>query len=202
MLRGSITARNDAATSALVNGAPSCQRTFRRRWYVTVRPSAEMPPFARVGTTAASAGTARPVRSQAISGSWISRRISLSGIDCESRGKRLCGSVAIASRSARPPAPPPLARCAHAASAQTASKHAASTISAAAGARRIALIGLAEQRPHVAQPAVQVVDAVHPGRLGRALEPVVEPLVEVHRPVLLLLATAQVVVLAVEREQV
>src|SRR5581483_10156934 len=60
-----------------------------------------------------------------------------------------------------------------------------------------ALFPLAEERSHVALAAVQVVDAVHPARPRRALEPVVEPLVEVHGPVLLVLAVAQTVLLAV-----
>ena len=48
------------ATSALVNGTPSCQRTLRRKWYVIVRPPAEMPPFFSEGTSAASIGTTLP----------------------------------------------------------------------------------------------------------------------------------------------
>src|ERR1700681_1301359 len=62
-LFGFVAAANENTTSFASNGAPSCQRTPRRRRYVTVRPSAEIPPFARDGTTVARSGIKRPAPS-------------------------------------------------------------------------------------------------------------------------------------------
>lgn len=51
-------------------------------------------------------------------------------------------------------------------------------------------------------PAMLTVDAVHPLRTLRVFQPILEPLVEVHGPVLLLFATAQIVVFVVKREHI
>ncbi len=45
LFRESMYAAAVKRTSALVKGVPSCQRTPGRRWYVTVLPSLDIPPF-------------------------------------------------------------------------------------------------------------------------------------------------------------
>jgi hypothetical protein len=51
-----VITRQVKATSADVTGVPSCQVGPSRRRIVYTRPSAEMPPLATVGTSAASTG--------------------------------------------------------------------------------------------------------------------------------------------------
>src|SRR5947207_4025012 len=47
-------------TSSAVNGLPSCHVTLRLRRHVTLVPSFDTPPFCRLGTSRASAGTMLP----------------------------------------------------------------------------------------------------------------------------------------------
>jgi hypothetical protein len=56
-------------TSSAVKGWPSCQVTPRLSFQVTERPSADRPPFSRVGISAASCGIRLPSKSQPASGS-------------------------------------------------------------------------------------------------------------------------------------
>ncbi len=59
LLLGFIAACHENTTSSALNGTPSCHVTPRRKWYVIVRPSREIPPLAGVGTVVASSGTNR-----------------------------------------------------------------------------------------------------------------------------------------------
>ena len=102
--------RSVNSTSALVNAAPSLQRTPRRKWYTMVRPSAERSPLARVGIRASSAGTGAPARVQ------IDERLECQASDlrstdaasgCMKSGLSVVGSAARSNRTTPAGAEPP-----------------------------------------------------------------------------------------------
>jgi hypothetical protein len=66
---GSATHSHVATMSSAVNGFPSCHVTFFLSFQVTDWPSFEIPPFWRVGTSAARIGRRFPSGSNAHSGS-------------------------------------------------------------------------------------------------------------------------------------
>src|ERR1700736_5936086 len=114
----------------------------------------------------------------------------------------LRGSYTSASRNCAPD-PDGADERAHAASAAistaAASARSVNSVRTAAKARNGHLVRFAVQRADGAPAAVQVVSPVHPRRARCAFEIMVEPLVEVDRPVLLVLAVPQPVLFAVER---
>jgi hypothetical protein len=57
---GSVAYCQLKTTSSAVNGWPSCHCTFFFSFQVVDRPSAAMPPLARLGISAASTGTITP----------------------------------------------------------------------------------------------------------------------------------------------
>jgi hypothetical protein len=69
VVAGSAAYSHVNATSADVNGCPSCQTTLRFRRQTTERPSRATAPFSTLGTSCARIGTIVPSASKPISGS-------------------------------------------------------------------------------------------------------------------------------------
>src|SRR5438477_1358253 len=74
------------ATSADVNGAPSCQTTPRRNLNVKDLPSAEIKPFAFVGTCRQSDGIASPLSLKTKKYPIVNEERSLTSVSVESNG--------------------------------------------------------------------------------------------------------------------
>src|SRR5665213_2927558 len=96
----------------------------------------------------------------------------------------LRGSLTIASRSARSPGAVRAHPAATTSATISAKKHAdrpKANRESWRTLRQHTLVGFAVERVDVALAAVQEVEPVHPRRARRTFQPVVEPLVEVHR---------------------
>src|SRR5579864_3636493 len=87
------------ATSADVNGAPSCQITPLRNLNVSDLPSAEIRPFAFVGTCRQSDGIATPFSLKTKKYPMVNEERSLTSVSVESNGLRLSMSSASAHRN-------------------------------------------------------------------------------------------------------
>src|SRR5262245_4819914 len=89
---GSATHSQVATTSSAVNGFPSCHVTFFLSFQVTDSPSFEIPPFWRVGTSAARTGSRLPSGSNEHRGSWKIREASVSFVPGDRWGFRMTGA--------------------------------------------------------------------------------------------------------------